>query len=67
MYFDKNNRVKLLLGLGRGKKLYDKRQDMAERDMKREMDRALKAKNMRFQILIRVNLKLARFLLEFDR
>ena len=48
MYFDKNNRVKLLLGLGRGKKLYDKRQDMAERDMKREMDRALKAKNMRY-------------------
>lgn len=46
MYFDKNNRVKVKLGLGRGKKLYDKRQDMAKRDMKREMDRAMKAKNL---------------------
>ena len=42
LYFDDNGRVKLLLGLGRGKKLYDKREDMAKRDMQREIDRALK-------------------------
>ena len=29
MYFDENNRVKLQVGLARGKKLYDKRADMA--------------------------------------
>ncbi len=38
-------RVKLLLGLGRGKKLYDKREDMAKRDMQREIDRALKQRS----------------------
>ena len=37
--------MKLLLGLGRGKKLYDKREDMAKRDMQREIERALKARN----------------------
>lgn len=42
LYFDANSRVKLLLGLGRGKKLYDKREDMAKRDMQREIERALK-------------------------
>jgi SsrA-binding protein len=35
----KGNRIKLLVGLARGKKLWDKRQDMAERDSKREADR----------------------------
>lgn len=30
------------LGLCRGKKLYDKREDQARRDAKREIDRALK-------------------------
>jgi len=34
--------VKLELGLCKGKKLYDKREDMARRDAKREADRALK-------------------------
>lgn len=42
MYFDKNSRVKLELAVARGKKLYDKRASMAERDSKREIDRALK-------------------------
>ena len=37
--------MKLTLGLGRGKKLYDKREDMAKRDMQREIDRALKARS----------------------
>ena len=45
LYFDDNGRVKLLLGLGRGKKLYDKRDDMAKRDMQREIDRALKTRS----------------------
>ncbi len=40
LYFNEDGRVKLLLGLGRGKKLYDKREDMAKRDMQREIDRA---------------------------
>ena len=35
-------RVKVLLGLGKGKKLYDKRDQAAERDAKREIDRQLK-------------------------
>lgn len=42
MYFDKNSRVKLELAVGRGKKLHDKRASMAERDAKREIDRAMK-------------------------
>ena len=45
LYFDDNGRVKLSLGLGRGKKLYDKREDMARRDMQREIDRALKERS----------------------
>ncbi len=44
LYF-KGSRVKLQLGLCKGKKLHDKRDDMAERDSKREIDRALKERN----------------------
>lgn len=40
MYF-KEGRVKVELGLGRGRKKGDKRQAMAERDSKREMARAM--------------------------
>ena len=36
-------RAKLELGLGRGKTLYDKRRTIAERDARREADRAVKA------------------------
>ena len=39
VYF-KGPRVKLELGLAKGKKLYDKREAAAQRDAKREMDRA---------------------------
>ena len=35
-----HNRVKLEIGLARGKKLWDKRQDVAKRDAQREMERA---------------------------
>ena len=44
VYF-KGPRVKLRLGLARGKKLYDKRESAAKRDAKREMDRAMKSRN----------------------
>ena len=44
VYF-KGPRVKLSLGLARGKKLYDKRESAANRDAKREMDRAMKSRN----------------------
>ena len=43
LYF-KDARVKLELGLAKGKKLYDKRAAAAERDSKREMDRTMKAR-----------------------
>ena len=41
LYF-KGSRVKMQLGLCRGKKLYDKRSDAAKRDAKREIERTLK-------------------------
>ena len=44
VYF-KSSRVKLELGLCRGKKLHDKRDSIAARDAKREMDRAMKERN----------------------
>ncbi|WP_077532459.1 SsrA-binding protein SmpB [Massiliimalia massiliensis] len=44
LYF-KGSHVKMQLGLCKGKKLYDKRQDIAKRDAKRDMDRALKERN----------------------
>ncbi|MBR5994982.1 MAG: SsrA-binding protein SmpB [Eubacteriaceae bacterium] len=34
--------VKVSLGVGKGKKLYDKRDDQARKDMKRDIDRAMK-------------------------
>lgn len=43
LYF-KNARVKVELGLCKGKKLYDKREAAAKRDAKREIDRALKSR-----------------------
>lgn len=43
LYF-KGSRVKMQVGLCKGKKLYDKRASMAERDAKRNMERALKEK-----------------------
>ena len=36
--------VKIEMGLARGKKLYDKRRDIAERDSKREMERVFRDK-----------------------
>ena len=43
LYF-KNARVKVELGVAKGKKLYDKRESAAQSDAKREMDRAMKSR-----------------------
>ena len=44
LYF-KDSRVKVQVGLCKGKKLYDKREDMAKRATKRDMERAMKEQN----------------------
>ncbi|HHX56492.1 MAG TPA: SsrA-binding protein SmpB [Clostridiales bacterium] len=44
IYF-KGSKVKLQLGLCKGKKLHDKRETTANRDAKRDIDRALKQRN----------------------
>ena len=44
MYFS-HGLIKIEIALATGKKLYDKRQDMAKRDAKREVERALKERN----------------------
>lgn len=41
LYF-KRGYAKILVGLGRGKKSYDKRDDIKEKDAKRELDRKIK-------------------------
>lgn len=44
MYF-KNSRVKIAVGVCKGKKLYDKRDDMAQKTAARDIDRAIKEQN----------------------
>lgn len=44
VYF-KGSLVKVEIGLGKGKKLYDKRDDMAKKDARREIERGFKARN----------------------
>ena len=44
VYF-KNSRVKVEIALAKGKKLHDKRSSEAEKDAKRQMDRAMKERN----------------------
>lgn len=44
VYF-KDSKVKIELGLCRGKKLHDKRASIASRDAKREIDRVMKSQN----------------------
>lgn len=46
LYF-KDNRAKLELGVGKGKRTVDKRQDIAKRDADREARRELAARNRR--------------------
>ncbi|MBP5600113.1 MAG: SsrA-binding protein SmpB [Lachnospiraceae bacterium] len=45
VYFS-NGRAKLEFGLAKGKKLYDKREDIAKKDMRRETEREFKVKNL---------------------
>jgi len=45
LYFNEDQRVKVELGLGKGKKRYDKRQSIAERDTKIDIERALKTRS----------------------
>lgn len=45
VYF-KGSLVKVEIGLARGKKLYDKRQDIAKKDMRREAERDFKIRNL---------------------
>lgn len=40
--YDKNGKIKVELGLGRGKKKYDKRETIKKREQKREIERGLK-------------------------
>lgn len=45
VYF-KGSLVKMQIGLARGKKLYDKRQDIAKKDLRREAEKDFKVKNL---------------------
>ena len=45
VYF-KEGKVKVEIGLARGKKLYDKRADIAKKDMKREAEKEFKIRNL---------------------
>lgn len=45
VYF-KGSLVKVEIGLGKGKKLYDKRQDIAKKDQRREAEKDFKVKNL---------------------
>lgn len=45
VYF-KDSRVKVEIALARGKKLYDKRQDIAKKDARREAQREFKVRNL---------------------
>ena len=45
VYF-KDGKVKVEVGLARGKKLYDKRADIAKKDMRREAEKEFKVRNL---------------------
>ena len=45
VYF-KGSLVKVEMGVAKGKKLYDKRQDIAKKDQRRETEREFKMKNL---------------------
>lgn len=45
VYF-KGSLIKVEIGLARGKKLYDKRQDIAKKDQRREVERKFKVSNL---------------------
>jgi SsrA-binding protein len=45
LYFNDNGMAKVLLALAKGKKTYDKRRDIAERDADRDMRRTFRERN----------------------
>ena len=45
VYF-KDSKIKVEIGLAKGKKLYDKRQTIAKKDMRREAEREFKVRNL---------------------
>jgi SsrA-binding protein len=45
VYF-KDGRAKMEIGLAKGKKNYDKRQDIAKKDARRDVEREFKVKNL---------------------
>ena len=55
LYF-KNNFVKVELGIAKGKKLYDKRNELAKKDAMRNIERTLKEKNQ-IKLLSKVSFK----------
>ena len=42
LMYMKKNKIKLEIGLAKGKKLYDKREDIAKKDFKRKIERYMK-------------------------
>ncbi len=42
LYFNDRNIIKIQIAIAKGKQLHDKRQDMKEKDMKRDVERAKK-------------------------
>ncbi|MFV9945734.1 MAG: SsrA-binding protein, partial [Rickettsia conorii subsp. raoultii] len=44
MYFNKKNKVKVELGIAKGKKLHDKRELIKEKDWKRDQSRLIRQK-----------------------
>jgi SsrA-binding protein len=45
MYFKENGKVKVEMALAKGKKMYDHREDIRKKDLRREAERGLKIKN----------------------
>ncbi|MCA9310128.1 MAG: SsrA-binding protein SmpB [Phycisphaerales bacterium] len=45
MYFNQDGRVKVLIGLGTGKKSHDKRQDLRKREADRDIERAMRRRD----------------------
>ncbi|MCL2526653.1 MAG: SsrA-binding protein SmpB [Coriobacteriia bacterium] len=45
IYFSRDNKVKVEIGLARGKKNYDKRATIAKKDAQRDIERTLKSRN----------------------
>lgn len=45
MYFNKKNKVKVEIAVAKGKKTYDKREDLTKKDHQREIERALRNHN----------------------